>query len=369
MKKKKSLFSSIVAWIHLWPSIVSGVIVVFTALTGTLIVYADEIVSLSAGNARYVEVKKDRISLEQLFKIHKTHFPNIGPSYFVFYKDPKRSLAVNTFNPKEKKLSMVYMDPYTGKVLKYDTTIQFFFVMAHLHKNMLMNNTGAWIIAIATIVFVISTLTGLILWWPKRWTKKTKRAAFTIKWKAKFKRLNYDLHNVSGFYSMIICFILGMTGLILFFSPLMNLTINSFGGTTEEWHERLPKADSTRVPLDVYPSIEKAFQKYPDKKIIKYWVYDYQQSGVFSLLVADRSGLKSEENRETIYFDKYTGEEVKITKQETMHNKVENVVWQLHMGQWFGQLGKLSTFISGLIATSLPITGFVIWWGRRKKKV
>ncbi|WP_373285061.1 hypothetical protein [Parapedobacter defluvii] len=33
------------------------------------------------------------------------------------------------------------------------------------------------------------------------------------------------------------------------------------------------------------------------------------------------------------------------------------------MGQW----GKFFTFVGGLIATSLPITGFYIWWGRRRK--
>ncbi|ULT26512.1 PepSY domain-containing protein [Sphingobacterium sp. E70] len=54
-------------------------------------------------------------------------------------------------------------------------------------------------------------------------------------------------------------------------------------------------------------------------------------------------------------------------KEEHIHNKVENWVWQLHMGQWFGQIGKLSTFIAGLISTTLPITGFLIWWGKRRK--
>jgi uncharacterized iron-regulated membrane protein len=365
-RKKKSSFSAIIAWIHLWPSIVAGIIVVFTALSGTLIVYADEIISLSAGDARYVSPQNKKLPLEQIFKIHKAHFPELGPSYVVFYKDPARSLCINTFDPKGKKLSMVYMNPYTGEILKYDKTIHFFFVLAHLHKNMLMNTTGAWIVTLATIIFVISTITGLILWWPKRWNKKTRQASFTIRWKAKFKRLNYDLHNVSGFYSLVVCFILGMTGLILFFSPLMNLTIRTFGGTTEEWHEKLPAADSTRLALDVYPSLEKVFQRYPGKNLVKYWVYDYDRSGVFSLAVADYSGLKSEDNREMIYFNKYTGQEIKPTQEERLHDKVENIVWQLHMGQWFGQLGKLSTFIAGLIATSLPITGFLIWWGRRK---
>ncbi|ULT26511.1 PepSY domain-containing protein [Sphingobacterium sp. E70] len=41
-------------WLHLWPSVVSGLIVVFVCLTGTIIVYSDEIIEASAGSAKYI---------------------------------------------------------------------------------------------------------------------------------------------------------------------------------------------------------------------------------------------------------------------------------------------------------------------------
>lgn len=53
---RKSLFTRIVAWLHLWPSIVSGIVLVFVSLTGTIIVYSDEIIDFTAGQAKYVEV-------------------------------------------------------------------------------------------------------------------------------------------------------------------------------------------------------------------------------------------------------------------------------------------------------------------------
>ena len=262
---------------------------------------------------------------------------------------------------------MIYINPYTGEILKYDKTIHFFFVMAHLHAHMKLGSAGGWIVIVSTIIFVISTLTGLILWWPRRWTKNTRKASFTVRWKAKFKRFNYDIHNVFGFYSLILCFILGMTGLIIFFQPLMNLTMKSLGATSSDWHRDLPKADKNTHFIDAFPLMDQLFVAQPHKKVIKYWVYDYKKSAVFAFNVADRAGLKSDENNHTYYFDKYTGSPYPIKEEEHMHNKVENWVWQLHMGQWFGQIGKFSTFISGLISTSLPITGFLIWWGKRRK--
>src|SRR5690606_15886317 len=76
----------------------------------------------------------------------------------------------------------------------------------------------------------------------------------------------------------------------------------------------------------------------------------------------------STENLDLAIYNRYSGEEIFIDRPYIIHEKVENTIWQLHMGQWWGQFGKLSTFLAGIIATSLPITGFLIWWGRRKKK-
>ncbi|WP_099366658.1 PepSY-associated TM helix domain-containing protein [Sphingobacterium sp. 1.A.4] len=367
-KKNQSWLLKLNAWLHLWPSIVSGIIVVFVCLTGTIIVYSDEIVDAMAGDAKYVQPQDQKLDLETLLEIQKKEIPGILPSYVLYYKEPGRAVVINGFDPKNIRLSMIYMDPYTGKIIKYDKTIHFFFLMAHMHAHMMLKTTGGWIVIIATIVFVLSTLTGIVLWWPKRWTKTTRKASFTIKWKARFKRLNYDLHNVLGFYSMLICFILGMTGLIIFFQPLMKMTMNSFGATTEDWHKSLPKVKESGQFIDAFPLMDKLFQEIPHKKVIKYWVYDYAKSGVFAFHIADRAGLKSDENRDVRYFDKYTGKPYVINIQQDKHNKVENWVWQLQMGQWLGQVGKFSTFIAGLISTSLPITGFLIWYGRRKRQ-
>ena len=367
-KKKKSILLHLVSWLHLWPSVVSGLIVVFVCLTGTIIVYSDEIIEASAGSAKYIIPNAGKkLTLEQLLEIQKKEIPGILPSYVLYYNAPDRSVVINGFDPKNIRLSMIYMNPYTGEILKYNKTIHFFFIMAHLHAHMKLGSIGGWIVILSTIIFVISTLTGLILWWPRRWTKTTRKASFTVRWKAKFKRFNYDIHNVFGFYSLILCFILGMTGLIIFFQPMMNLTMKSLGATAVDWHRDLPKADKTKQFIDAFPLMDQLFVAQPQKKVIKYWVYDYKKSGVFAFNLADRAGLKSDENNHTYYFDKYSGSPHPIKKEEHMHNKVENWVWQLHMGQWSGQLGKLSTFVAGLISTTLPITGFLIWWGKRRK--
>jgi uncharacterized iron-regulated membrane protein len=41
--------------------------------------------------------------------------------------------------------------------------------------------------------------------------------------------------------------------------------------------------------------------------------------------------------------------------------------YDIHTGAILGLPGKILMFFASLICATLPVTGFVIWWGRRKK--
>jgi uncharacterized iron-regulated membrane protein len=47
--------------------------------------------------------------------------------------------------------------------------------------------------------------------------------------------------------------------------------------------------------------------------------------------------------------------------------KVRRVVYPIHTGSVGGIFTKLIALAVSLFAASLPVTGFLIWWGRRKK--
>ena len=74
-KNGKSRFSRVVAWLHLWPSLISSVILIFVCLTGTIVVYCDEIIDFVNRDAMYVpEVKEERLPVEELIRRVKAGF-------------------------------------------------------------------------------------------------------------------------------------------------------------------------------------------------------------------------------------------------------------------------------------------------------
>ncbi len=366
-KKGRTLFSRLNAWLHLWPSLVSGIILVIVCLSGTLIVYCDEILEFNAGEAKYVTIGKEKATAEEIISsVHRLD-PKFQLSQLVFFQEPNRSIRIRAFHKDSRKLTFLYVDPYTAEVLHVDHYAHFFYVTAHLHASLLAGKIGHWIVTISTIIFLLGCITGLILWWPKRWNKKSVQDSFTIKWKSKFKRLNYDLHNVYGFYSLLLCFILSLTGIMIFFHSFGELISKSLGGSSGHLEESLPEAVANMPSLDIASFAYRALQDHPDKKNAAIWVYKLDKVGAYVINLGI-SGLKSTENLDFVAYNKYTGEQLIIQRPYAIHEKVENTIWQLHMGQWWGQFGKFSTFLAGVIGTSLPITGFIIWWGRRKKK-
>jgi len=371
-KSKKSIFSRVNAWLHLWTGIFAGIILVFVALTGTIVVYGDEIIEWSAGKVRYVEqVQPERLPVETLIANVNKAYPKAKLSEVTVYKDPERTVRFRVFAPG-KGLAFAYADPYTGKVLKYDRTANFFYIMAHLHASLLWHGPGSWIVDIATIIFLIELISGIILWWPAKWNKHTRDASFKIKWKARFKRVNYDLHNVLGFYSSILALTLTVTGLLIAFHPLAESTVKLLGGDPDhkKWEAALPKADFTRTAIAMNTTLEQEFKRHPGQNAGRIWLYRLDSAGYFLVNTGTKLGLKSVENSRLAFIDKYSGEDIHIPAKGLKGEYIENYIWQLHMGTWMGPVGKLFTFICGLICTSLPITGFLIWWhrGRKKKK-
>lgn len=366
-KKRKSTFRKVVEWLHLWPSLVASVILIFVCITGTIVVFSDEVIDFANRDVLYIDqVGEQRIPSEELLEIYAEAHPDRPvPSYMVTYKDPRRTVKFNMFDPVNG-LRLVYMNPYTGEILKEDGTIHFFFVTAHLHNSLLLGTVGYWIVDIATIIFVIGLLTGVVLWWPKKWKGKALKKAFTIKWKAKFKRLNYDLHNVLGFYSLAISFVLAVSGLIIAFPPMADGTIELFGGdASHEWEEILSVHENEKALAPMDPVFDRYYEKNPNVTAIQVITYVMHDHGYYPLHAASWVGLKNYIGQ-PYFIDKYTGAEVDAPDGAIKHEKIENAVWMLHMGSWMGLIGKIATFAAGLIATSLPITGFIYWWGKRK---
>jgi uncharacterized iron-regulated membrane protein len=76
----------------------------------------------------------------------------------------------------------------------------------------------------------------------------------------------------------------------------------------------------------------------------------------------------------TRYFDRYSLQEIpgktlynKPFEEGSGADKLVRMNFDIHVGAIGGIAGKCIAFLISLISGSLPITGFIVWWGKKRK--
>jgi uncharacterized iron-regulated membrane protein len=217
-------------------------------------------------------------------------------------------------------------------------------------------------------------VTGLILWWPRN--KSASKQRFSIKWNAKWKRKNYDLHNVLGFYMTWVVIFIALTGLVWGFQWYAKgaYWLLTGGKELQEYSEPLSYTTSIK---------ERRYLTAPDRL----WYNMKSELAKGSTMeihfpVTNESPVLVEVNplpgtyykMDYRFFDQYSLKELDVTHRWGKYqnagfgDKVFRMNYDIHVGAILGLPGKMLAFFASLIAASLPITGFYIWWGRKKKK-
>ncbi|MNE71480.1 hypothetical protein D3C80_1673570 [compost metagenome] len=74
-----------------------------------------------------------------------------------------------------------------------------------------------------------------------------------------------------------------------------------------------------------------------------------------------------------LYYDQYTLKEMEVQHSygklanAGIADKIMRMNYDIHIGAIAGLPGKIMAFLASLVAASLPITGFIIWRGKKKK--
>lgn len=372
MAKRKTLFRRINDWLHLWLGLVSGIIIVIVSITGCIYAFQTEISNLTQPYRFVTAEQRPYLPPSELRKAAQVRAGE-NPVLGVNYGNPGKA-AMAAFMDKEDGYTLIYMNPYTGVILKQKALKHDFFrIILEGHFNLwLPRPIGQPIVATATLIFIVLLISGLIMWWPKKWNKANRKKSFQIKTDGSAKRVNYDLHNVLGFYALTIALVLGITGLVWgfqWFSKSYYWTLT--GGRSMEAYTK-GKSDTTAI----------ATMQYPEDKI---WAKVQHLKGniqiQFANLPADPISVTYNPEEDTYYkrefwfYDQYTLQRVPgggsygtPYEATSRGEKLYRMNYDIHVGAIAGLPGKILMFCVSLICASLPITGFYIWWGKKKKQ-
>lgn len=379
-KKKKKDFKHWVGQIHLWLGLTSGLVVFILGVTGCIFVFNQEITDALRKDVMYVEAKGPAIPVSTLWKQAQQQ---VGDSLKItnvtVYKDPQKSVVFNCYKfggenwfyyDNIDQYVSIYTNQYTGKVLKvYDEELDFFVFIKALHWSLLLHETyGQTITGWSTFIFVIMLITGIIMWWPKNKAARKQRVWFQWKDTTKWRRKNYDLHNILGFYVATIAVIVAFTGMVWAFTWFQAIVYVAGSGSIT------PPAQLEGKSVMAKTNKEAAYDLAFASAMKKHATADAFSSGkpADSLAPID---IYIGQNPGTYYishqmqFDQYTGRFLaeKNHKDKNFGEKLITANYDIHVGAILGLPGKILAFIASFICGMLPVTGFIIWWGRRNK--
>jgi uncharacterized iron-regulated membrane protein len=257
----------LVGKLHLWLGLASGLLVFVVAVTGCILAFEHEIKSFIRP-FQYVEPVANGVVLppSRLKSIAEKQVPG-KPAKGVNYGETGHSVNVPFYGANPDYYFQVYLNPYTGAVLKVvDEETDFFHFILHGHYYLwLPEEIGQPVVAYGTLVFTVLLITGMALWWPKKWSKSNRDKSFRIKWKAQWRRVNYDLHNVPGFYALFISVILSLTGMIFGIEWFANSVYWASSGGKIMPEYRQPLSDSTAIRLFSNP-VDRVWQQFYKNK-------------------------------------------------------------------------------------------------------
>ncbi|WP_119788957.1 PepSY-associated TM helix domain-containing protein [Flavobacterium anhuiense] len=362
-------FKTKIRFIHKWLGLISGIIVFIVCITGCIFCFHDEIKDNTRKEWRLVEPQnKPFVPPSQLQEKAKEVVPNNKATMIAYY-GKNRSAIVYTYSDRGNLY--LYFNPYNGKYLKSENPeTDFFIIVEYIHLYLLLPDyIGKHIIGGATIIFILLLISGITQWWPKR--KSDIKRSFTIKWSAKWRRVNYDWHNTTGFYISIIALILAITGLTFTYEWVGDGIYKSFNfGGDKGVETKTPIIDTTSFKANSVTAIDKAFvqtQKLQPKAEM-FFIMIPQKKGDIVNTGAYPHTLRYDQ-QSNYYFHPSSG---KLIQSQTFDEKslglqVVEMNYGIHTGQVLDLPGKIIAFTVSLIAAALPVSGFIIWFGRSRK--
>ncbi|MCU4155644.1 PepSY domain-containing protein [Carboxylicivirga sp. A043] len=377
-----SIFKRINHWLHLWLGLLSGLVVFIVALTGAVYVFHQEIKD-TLEPWRFVEAQDSAfVPPSCLIDTARKYVPHLEPTGLT-YEDKEGAAAVGFISQQVGKIAfeVVFMNPYTGTFIKRQNVLgegqfDFFHFIEDGHRHLwLPEKIGGKVVGIGVLLFLLISLSGLILWWPRKWNKQHLKRSLSIKRTSNSKRLLLDLHNVLGFYILLFGCVLAITGLVWSFDWFGNAFYYlSSGGETKPLHEH-PHSDisqASRTNRDSIAAIDQAFfltmsqEHNPQRIFINPSIHEEDEP--IEIVVSLIKGKYYKHNE--YFYDRYTLAPLRMKgdrfEEASFADKLDKMNYDIHTGAILGLPGKILAFIVSLIIASLPITGFLLWWNKQR---
>jgi len=361
--------------LHLWIGLILAAYAIIIGLTGSALIFKSELLERLQPSLYTLHPVPRQTTLDAAVRSIEASHPGWQAFALQNFDHPTQAtdlLLRRLTGPPTPNYRVVSFNPYTGQVLldrlRYAGPLGF---LSNLHVYLLSGETGLFISGWMALGLLILCLSGLILWWPgvQRWA-----AALLLHRRTSWRRTNFDLHTVLGFWTSVAFLLVILTGLDFAFpnptGKLLELaTLHGYHDTGVILHPPIPTSAAPILTIDrmiaaahrVLPAAAPpGYLQLPTTPTSPIRVTGYYSHvAPFSQLVR-------------IVLDPHTGALLATsdTRRQDLASRIEQYSVALHFGLFggpgpLGLLVKILWVLLGLLPALLAITGILMYWNRK----
>jgi uncharacterized iron-regulated membrane protein len=361
-------FRQAIFQIHLWVGIGIGLYVLLIGVTGAALVFRDEMENGFAAHlhASHAAAPPAQDLLALADSVRARHPDRILTS--IRNPTPEEPF-VRAYLRKGEDYLAVNLDPRDGALLAtQDSGSSFLRWLQLLHFDLLAGRTGRIVNGVGALFLLLLCLSGLVIWWPglKNW-KRSLAVDFSKKW----KRVNWDLHSATGFWSVAVIAMWAVTGAYFAWPSEFRRLVNFFSPVSLAKVSTPDPANKGKFPPPDLRQLIAHAQSLSPRTTLLSLSFPADDKGHFRVYLA-RETPAAYESADYHYFDPFTGRHLTVWRRglnQSAGDIVMSWIGPLHFGT-FGGLGaagiavKAFWLILGLAPPLLMVTGFLMYWNR-----
>ena len=337
-------------FVHRWLGLTAGVVFAIAALTGSIMVYADDLDVLLDGAPSQTQSgfsEPDAISAAV-----QRSFPGSRLVRVIWPDDAGNILQLRLLdNGTQRDLAL---DAGSGALLRPGPRHPFLRAVRRLHTSLLAGQVGTHLVWYATFASLGSLVLGVFLWWPgiRRIT-----SGFRLRMRRSMFVVLLDAHRTLGILALPL--LLTMTATAILFEPAVMRVADRLvnGASTVDW-TRLRSASSAAAPDIGLAGAARAAQEAVDGAALQSVTFPQNSDGIVDVRMRDAAGPGATR----LALDRRTGEilaRVRLRYDEDLN-------FRLHSGLVGGDVVRALYSSACLVGFSLLPTGVAVWWMRRR---